>query len=202
MPGIDLLISRDLSIEIKAQLDKNILEKLEKELFFEHGMSIKLSIEHFGKFHSVLKNNSSVDLEKFEKNCIKKIIQVIKSNNCYKIKIVSQKLSEKIFNFYGDPESRKMLLCIMNKNQTISEILKNSKILKSSAYRKIENLLLHGLILESGKILKNTKRISQYNCIFDEIHVVIGENRLVLECIINAKRFNESSIAKLGLFDN
>ncbi len=34
MPGIDLLISRDLSIEIKVQLDKNILEKLEKELFF------------------------------------------------------------------------------------------------------------------------------------------------------------------------
>ena len=202
MPGIDLLISRDLSIEIKAQLDKNILEKLEKELFFEHGMSIKLSIEHFGKFHSVLKNNSSVDLEKFEKNCIKKIIQVIKSNNCYKIKIVSQKLSEKIFNFYGDPESRKILICIMNKNQTISEILENSKILKSPVYRKIENLLLHGLILESGKILKNTKRISQYTCIFDEIQVLIGENRLVLECIINAKRFNESSIAKLGLFDN
>ncbi len=137
MPGIDLLISRDLSMEIKVQLDKNILEKLEKELFFEHGMSIKLSIEHFGKFHSVLKNNSSVDLEKFEKNCIKKIIQVIKSNNCYKIKIVSQKLSEKIFDFYGDPESRKILLCIMYKNQTISEILKNSKILKSPAYRKI-----------------------------------------------------------------
>jgi len=47
MPGIDLLLARDLSLEIKNQLDETILTKLERELFFKHGMSIKLSIEHF-----------------------------------------------------------------------------------------------------------------------------------------------------------
>ena len=202
MPGIDLLISRDLSLEIKNHLDQNILKKLEKELFFEYGMSIKLSIEHFEKFHKVFKNISSIDLEKFEKDCIKKIIKVSESKNNYNVKIFNQKLSEKIFNFYGDPESRAILFCIMGKNQTVSEIQKNSRILKSPTYRKIENLLLDGLILESGKIFKNNKRVSQYNCIFEEVHAVIGEKGLKLEGIVNAKRFNESSIAKLGLFDN
>ena len=55
MPAIDLLIARDLSLEIKNQLDETILAKLERELFFTHGMSLKLSIEHFGKFHNALK---------------------------------------------------------------------------------------------------------------------------------------------------
>ena len=201
MPGIDLLISADLSKEIKNNLDHNVLKKLERELFFEHGMSIKLSIEHFINFHEMLKKNSDIDLAKFEKDCIEKIIQVSKSNNNYKVKIISKKLSEKIFNFFGDPESRAILLCIMNKDQTITEIQKNSRILKSPTYRKIENLLLDGLILESGKILKNNKRVSQYRCIFDEVHAVIGEKKLKLEVILSAKRFNESSIAKLGLFD-
>ncbi len=201
MPGIDLLISRDLSIEIKNNLDHNVLKKLERELFFEHGMSIKLSIEHFKNFHEMLKKNIDIDLAKFEKDCIEKIIQVSKSNNNYKVKIISKKLSEKIFNFFGDPESRAILLCMMNKGQTITEIQKNSKILKSPTYRKIENLLLDGLILESGKILKINKRVSQYRCIFDEVHAVIGEKKLKLEVILSAKRFNESSIAKLGLFD-
>ncbi len=201
MPGIDLLVSADLSIEIKNNLDHNVLKKLERELFFEHGMSIKLSIEHFINFHEMLKKNSDIDLVKFEKDCIEKIIQVSKSNNSYKVKIISKKLSEKIFNFFGDPESRAILLCMMNKGQTITEIQKNSKILKSPTYRKIENLLLDGLILESGKILKNNKRVSQYRCIFDEVHAVIGEKKLKLEVILSAKRFNESSIAKLGLFD-
>ena len=201
MPGIDLLISADLSMEIKNNLDHNVLKKLERELFFEHGMSIKLSIEHFINFHEILKKNSDIDLAKFEKDCIEKIIQVSKSNNNYKVKIISKKLSEKIFNFFGDPESRAILLCMMNKGQTITEIQKNSGILKSPTYRKIENLLLDGLILESGKILKNNKRVSQYRCIFDEVHAVIGEKKLELEVILSAKRFNESSIAKLGLFD-
>ena len=201
MPGIDLLVSADLSLEIKNNLDHNVLKKLERELFFEHGMSIKLSIEHFIKFHEILKKFPDIDLAKFEKDCIEKIIQVSKSNNNYKVKIISKKLSEKIFNFFGDPESRAILLCMMNKGQTVTEIQKNSGILKSPTYRKIENLLLDGLILESGKILKNNKRVSQYRCIFDEVHAVIGEKKLKLEVILSAKRFNESSIAKLGLFD-
>jgi hypothetical protein len=201
MPGIDLLVSADLSLEIKNNLDHNVLKKLERELFFEHGMSIKLSIEHFINFHEMLKKNSDIDLAKFEKDCIEKIIQVSKSNNNYKVKIISKNLSEKIFNFFGDPVSRAILLCMMNKGQTITEIQKNSGILKSPTYRKIENLLLDGLILESGKILKNNKRVSQYRCIFDEVHAVIGEKKLKLEVILSAKRFNESSIAKSGLFN-
>ena len=201
MPGIDLLVSADLSLEIKNNLDHNVLKKLERKLFFDHGMSIKLSIEHFINFHDILKKNSDLDIAKFEKDCIEKIIQVSKSNNNYKVKIISKKLSEKIFNFFGDPESRAILLCMMNKGQTVTEIQKNSGILKSPTYRKIENLLLDGLILESGKILKNNKRVSQYRCIFDEVHAVIMGKELKLEVILSAKRFNESSIAKSGLFD-
>ena len=202
MPGLDLLISRGLSFEFKNHLDHNILTKLERELFFEHGMSIKLSVEHFEKFHNVLKNISSIELEKFEKNCIDKIIQVSRNKNNYNIKIVSQKLSDKIFNFYGDPETRNILMSLMGESKTISEILEISKVLKSPAYRKIENLLLDGMILESGKILKNNKRVSQYFCIFDEVHAVIKKNKLLLEVIVNPVNFNQSSITKTGLVDN
>ena len=47
MGGIDKLISATLSKEIKKELDLDLLKKVERELFLEHGMSIKLSIEHF-----------------------------------------------------------------------------------------------------------------------------------------------------------
>ncbi len=201
MPAIDLLIARDLSLEIKNQLDETILAKLERELFFKHGMSIKLSIEHFEKFHNILKKYSNIDLKKFEEGCIKKIIEVSKSANKYFIKIVNPRLSNEIFNFYGDTQSRQILSCIMGKSLTVPIILKNSKVLQSPAYRKIENLLLTGLILESGTIIINNKRVSQYRCFFDEVHVVIRENDLVMEGIVNARNFNESSISKLGLFE-
>jgi len=201
MPGIDLLLARNLSLEIKNQLDEPILAKLERELFFKHGMSLKLSIEHFEKLHNALKKYLKIDLKNFEEDCIKKIVRVSKSENKYFIKIVNPRLSNEIFDFYGDPQSRKILSCIMGKSLTISKILKNSKVLQSPAYRKIENLLLTGLILESGTIITKTKRVSQYICFFDEVHAVIRENELVMEGIVNARNFNKSSISKLGLLE-
>jgi len=66
MGGIDRFISSSLSSEIKKNLDLEILKRTERELFLEHGMSIKLSIEHFQKFSSVLRKNSSIDVKKFE----------------------------------------------------------------------------------------------------------------------------------------
>ena len=202
VPGVDLLISSSLSLELKDNLDHNILQKLEKQLFFDHGMSIKLSIEHFEIFHNVLKNMLSINLETFEKSCVDKIIKVIRTKNNYAVKIINKKLSEKILDFFGDPETRRILMSLMTTSLTISEILKISKVLKSPAYRKIENLLLNGLILESGKILKNKKRVSQYFCVFDKVHVIIKNNELVVEGIINPSIFNQSSITKTGLFSN
>ncbi|MDH3617304.1 MAG: transcriptional regulator [Nitrosopumilus sp.] len=202
MPGIDLLISKYLSLEFKKNLDQNILKKIEKELFFEHGMSIKLSIEHYEKFHNVLKKNLEDDCKNFEKDCLDKIIQVNQNKNNYVVKIVDQKLSDKIFDFYGDFETRKILMSLMGSELTISEILKISRVLKSPAYRKIENLLLEGLILESGKILKNNKRVSRFSCIFDKVYAVINNDTIALEGILNSIKFKHSSISKVGLFEN
>lgn len=202
MPGIDLLISKYLSLEFKKNLDQNILKKIEKELFFEHGMSIKLSIEHYEKFHNILKKNLEDDCKNFEKDCLDKIIQVNQNKNNYVVKIVDQKLSDKIFDFYGDFETRKILMSLMGSELTISEILKISRVLKSPAYRKIENLLLEGLILESGKILKNNKRVSRFSCIFDKVYAVINNDTIALEGILNSIKFKHSSISKVGLFEN
>ena len=201
MPGIDLLISRDLSMEIKTNMDKNILKKLEKELFFENGMSIKRAIENFKKVYDTFKKFSSIEREKCEKDCVNKIIKISESKNNYNIEIINQKLAEKIFSFYGDSETRAILLCIMGQSHTVSEIQKKTGIWKAPTERKSDQLLIDGLILESGKILKNNKRVSKYSCIFEEVHTIIGEKRLKLEGIVNAKIFNESSIAKSGLFD-
>jgi hypothetical protein len=201
MPGIDLLISRDLSAEFKIKLKNTLLKKLEHQLFLEEGMSIKLSMEHFEKFHNILKRHASFNLETFEKDCIKKIFQVNKINNNYNVKLINQNLAEKIFNYYGDSESRKILMSVMGEALTVPEILTKSLVLKSPAYRKIENLLLDGLIIESGKILKHTKRITKYVCIFDKINIHVNNNQISVEGIISSAKFNESSITNTGLFE-
>lgn len=202
MPGIDLLISRYLANEIKSNLKTNILKKLERDLFFIHGMSIKLSIENFDTFHNLLKNFPDIESRAFEKICLDKVVKIKKSNNDYTLKIINTKLLNKIFDYFGDKESRKLLLSIMGSNLTIPEILTKTKILKSPAYRKIENMLLDGMILESGKILSKTKRVSQYRCLFNEITFSIGNNKFEANILIKKNDLESSSIFRFGVIES
>ncbi|MBA4452415.1 MAG: transcriptional regulator [Nitrosopumilus sp.] len=201
MGGIDLLLSRDLASEIKKGLDADTLSKIERDLFFQHGMSIKLSIEHFEKLHDVIKDHSNIDIKNFEKTCLQKIVQIFRSDNHYEIDIISPSLSEIVFNYFGDMESRKILLSIMNEPLTVPEILSKSGILKSPAYRKIENLLLDGIILESGKIMTNNKRVSQYQCIFDQVNLVMENGVYRIKALVDSKYFKESSMYNFGLLE-
>jgi uncharacterized cysteine cluster protein YcgN (CxxCxxCC family) len=193
MAGIDRLISTSLSYVIKKKLDPDELKNIEKKLFLEHGMSIKLSIEYFHKFRKTLKNISNIDGKKFENECINEIIEIEKINDNYSVKIIDQKLIDLILELCGDYETRKIIICLFDNDLTIPQILNVSKVPKTSGYRKIENLIINGLILESGKVLSESKRISKYKCVFDEIKIGMKKNYIMIKGVINKKTFDKST---------
>ena len=196
MGGIDRMVGSNLAIEIKKQLEIDILKKIERELFLEHGMSIKLSIEHFQKFRNVLKRNSNFDIIKFEKNSINEIIKIKKREHNYNVTIVDTELSDLILELFSDSESRKIISSLLENEYTIPQILKESKVPKTSGYRKIENLILHGLIIESGKVLSESKKIFNLQCVFHEIKLDITKEKITLVGIITKKMFEKSTSMK------
>ena len=196
MGGIDRMIASALSCEIKKDLDLEILKKIERELFLEHGMSIKLSIEHFHKFTSVLRKNSSIDVMKFEKDCIAKILKVKKRDDKFLVTIIDSNLRDLIIELFGEVETRKIISTLLENEYTIPQILKESKVPKTSGYRKIENLILHGLIIESGKVLSESKKISKLQCVFQEIRLDIKKDKIGINGIVNKKMFEKSTSMK------
>jgi hypothetical protein len=196
MGGIDRMIASALSSEIKKELGSEILKKTERELFLEHGMSIKLSIEHFQKFSSVLRKNLNIDVKKFEKDCISKILKVKKSNDEFLITIIDSNLKDLVLELFGEIETRKIISSLLENEYTIPQILKESKVPKTSGYRKIENLILHGLILESGKVLSESKKISKLQCIFQEIKLDIKKDKIEVVGVVNKKIFEKSTSMK------
>jgi hypothetical protein len=199
MAGIDRLIAASLSSEIKKNLDSDILKKVERELFLQHGMSIKLSIEHFEKFSSILRKNSSIDVNKFEKECIEKILKIKKSGEKYSVTIIDLDLKNLILELFGDIESRKIISSLLENEYIIPQILKESKVPKTSGYRKIENLILNGLFIESGKVLSESKKISKLQCIFEEIKIDIKKGKSTVDGIVNEKMFEKSTSMKSTL---
>ena len=196
MGGIDRMIASALSCEIKKDLDLEILKKIERELFLEHGMSIKLSIEYFHKFTSVLRKNSSIDVMKFEKDCIAKILKVKKRDDKFLVTIIDSNLRDLIIELFGEVETRKIISTLLENEYTIPQILKKSKVPKTSGYRKVENLILHGLIIESGKVLSESKKISKLQCVFQEIRLDIKKDKIGINGIVNKKMFEKSTSMK------
>ena len=196
MGGIDRMVATALSCEIKKELDLEVLKNTERELFLEHGMSIKLSIEHFHKFTSVLRKNSTMDVKKFEKDCINKILKVKKRDGEFLVTIVDSNLKDLILELFGEVETRKIISTLLKNEYTIPQILKESKVPKTSGYRKIENLILNGLIIESGKVLSESKKISKLQCVFQEIRLDIKKDKFGIIGIVNEKMFEKSTSMK------
>jgi len=196
MAGIDKLISTGLSIKIKKEIGLDVLKKVERELFLEHGMSIKLSIEHFQKFINILKKNSNININKFEKDCINKIIKIRKKDDKYYLSIIDSKLVNLIFESLGDLESRKIISILLENEYTIPQILKESKIPKTSGYRKIEDLLISGFLIETGKVLSESKKISKIRCIFQEVSINVKEDKISINGTISKKLFEKSTSMK------
>ncbi|EGG41762.1 hypothetical protein Nlim_1379 [Candidatus Nitrosarchaeum limnium SFB1] len=193
MTGIDRLISTSLSEIIKKKLEKDDLKNLERTLFLKHGMSIKLSIEHFQNFTKILKSVINVNEKKFVSECICGIIKIKKTDSGYKIRIIEEELIDLILQVCGDSETRKIIGCVFSKELTIPQILNECKVPKTSGYRKIENLIINGFILETGKVLSESKRISKYRCVFDEIKIEMQKNNVIIHGIINNKIFDKST---------
>lgn len=199
MGGIDRLVSNALSSEIKKVMDMELLSKVERELFLEHGMSIKLSIEHFQKFSSVLKKNSNLDVNKFERDCIDKILRIKKTDGKYFVTILDSNLSDLILGFFGENDSRKIITTLLEKEFTIPQILKESEAPKTSGYRKIENMIINGLIIETGKILSESKKISKLQCVFQEINLEIKKGKTIVNGIISQRMLEKSTSMKVIL---
>ena len=196
MGGIDKLISAVLSKEIKKELDLDLLKKVERELFLEHGMSIKLSIEHFQKFTNALKKNSHIDAMKFEKDCVNKILKIKKRDNKYNVTIINSDMVDLILDLFSESETRKIISSLLENEYTIPQILKESKVPKTSGYRKIENLIFNGIIIESGKVLSESKKISKLQCVFQEIKLDIKKEKITVVGTVSEKMFEKSTSMK------
>ncbi len=195
MAGIDRFLAFELSNEFKDQLEKNELQKLERRLFMDEGMSIKLAMEHFNKFHKKLKQIQVQNPINFEKKCLQNLCKFKKKNNSFTVKILNNELIQKVIENFGDQETRLMLQSIMSEAHTTPEILKISNVPKTSAYRKIENLILNGLIVEDSKIKSESKKISKYVCVFEQLSILFN-NSISVDARLAKDHVQKSTILK------
>jgi hypothetical protein len=200
MPGIDKLVAPHLALSIKQNAEEKFLREFERKMFLTYGMSIKLAIEHMEKLSALLGQIADFDGKKFIKECLNEIIIIQKNEKNFEVEIIEPKLIEKILLCWGDEECRKIIILLMGNSYTIPEILQNTNIPKTSGYRKIEELMSLGLIIEVGRTLSESKKVSKFSCVFDEMIITINKNSTQIIGKISPKIFDKSSLVSILSF--
>ena len=105
-------------------------------------------------------------------------------------------MTDLILELFSESETRKIISSLLENEYTIPQILKESKVPKTSGYRKIENLILNGIIIKSGKVLSESKKISKLQCVFQEIKLDIKKEKITITGIVSKKMFEKSTSMK------
>ena len=59
-----------------------------------------------------------------------------------------------------------------------------------------ENLILNGLIIETGKVLSESKKISKLQCVFQEIKTDVKKGKISVNGFMDKKIFEKSTSMK------
>ncbi len=85
---------------------------------------------------------------------------------------------EIILNGIGDPEKRKILKAVLDTPKTIMEIKKECNISFSSCYRKINQMVKDGLLVEKGFVFgSDSKKSKKYRTTVDEVTIIIKKRK-------------------------
>ena len=194
MPGIDELISKSFTNVIKSNLDSNHEKKVKMKLFSKYGSSIQQTMSDFSKLEKVLREFLKYETSKFEKQCINQILSLKKQKNSYLVSIRDESLVNNILEYFGDKEYRSIIEATSNQSLLTSEILEQTRLPKTSCYRKINNLIKNGILVEEQvELTKKRRSISRLRPIFTKINFEMNKNQKTVKLVIPAKIIQQSS---------
>ncbi|MDH3737032.1 MAG: transcriptional regulator [Nitrosopumilus sp.] len=195
MNGLDQFLASSLENVIKQNLGKNTVKKIQNRLFEKYGISLIQSIKEFQKIDAVLKEffgsgANGIEVEFLEDVC--KIKSRDKTNK--KCTIKDEKISQLILESFRDDNKISIINSIIDEPKIISNILNENKIPQTSGYRKINQMIIDGLIVPSDSTIIEGKKVVKYKSLFEGIQIKIVKNKITVEVELSSQNFDNSSI--------
>ena len=196
MSGFDHLIASSLEKIITKNLGKITMLKIEKRLKSKYGISLTESIEQFQKFDAILREFFGAGADGLEKQFLKSICKVKESKNSDTwFSIEDEMIKKIILEAYGDENNIKVLDNVNQKSMIISDILDHCRFPQTSGYRRINNLINLGLLVEDEHVLfRDNKKILKYYSLFKSVRINIVKNKLNIEIQFDKTSLRESII--------
>jgi len=192
-------VASSLAKIIIDNLGEVTMSKIESRLESKYGVSLIESIEQFQKFDSILRETFGEGADGLEKGFLKSICKATKSKsdkNWFSIEDIL--IKKVILESYGDEDNVKILDCVNQESMIITDILNHFKFPKTSGYRRINNLIGAGLLVEDGYIVSNdNKKIPRYCSLFDSVRMDFVKNKINIDVRFEESNLHESKIMQV-----
>lgn len=156
MSGIDTILAQFVEYEIRRNLGKTTIQKIEKRLFEKYGVSLTESMNQFEKFDDILQEFFGHGAKGLEQKAFKKLLAVgesEKTKEYVQIIIKNPDLANQIMAIIADKEKFGILACVSDQPKISSEIIRECHLAQTSGYRKIKELFRVGFLIEDGHIM-------------------------------------------------
>ncbi|MGC1709318.1 MAG: transcriptional regulator [Nitrosotalea sp.] len=200
MSGLDTLIAKSLEITLKEKLGVQTFQKIQTRIFEKHGMKFKEAIEDFQKLDSVLKEFFGSRAEDIEKQIVDEIIILEKSKRQERkwITIENITLVKLILESIGDEDKKNILNTVLDESRIISDILEMNNIPQTSGYRKVNGLILNGMLIPQGFLMTHDgKKVTKYKSVFENISIDMVKNKVFVRILPSEESIAKSAILQL-----
>ena len=195
MTGFDHLFARSINELLRENLGNNTVKKIETRLFEKFGINLTQAIEEFEKIDLVLREFFGKGADGIEKKIFEGVVRIKSKNSKEKWHTITDiHANTTILESFGDPEKKKILESVTNTPKIVADILSECNLAQSSGYRKINNLIDDGLLIQSAQIVKDNKKINEYVCIFNNLKINIEKGNMEIDVQLTEKEIQQSSI--------
>jgi len=198
MVGFDLLLAKSLNEIVRKNLGNKVVAKIETRLFEKFGVSLTQGIEEFEKMDLVLREFFGKGADGIEKKFFENLIHIkSKKSKGEWHTITDLHVNAIVLQAFGDPEKKKILESVTNTPKIIADILNDCNLPQTSGYRKINSIINDGLLVQSGQVVKDNKKINKYVCIFDNLKINIEKGNVVVDVQLTQHEQQNSSILQI-----
>jgi len=198
--SLDNLLAPSLRKSIEENLGKSTLNKIEQRLMERHGMGIAQAIKDFYKFDGVLREFFGAGADGLETKFLQNIIDLTqqKKTTGNWITLKDQDLAKIFLESFADEDKKVIIGTVLDEPLIIADILNHCKVPQTSGYRKINQLIDHGLLVSNGyEVSTDGKKIKKYETIFDNVKMDIEKNVVVVKIQLKKSSFQESTILQV-----
>lgn len=199
MVGFDHLIAKSLNDSMREQLGSKTVKRIEDRLFEKFGISFTQAIEEFEKLDVVLREFFGKGADGIERKLFENIFQTKSkksANTWYTIK--DPQINSVILQAFGDNEKKQILEFTSDTSKIIAEIIKECKLPQTSGYRKINSLIDDGLLVNSGQITKENKKVNKYISVINNVKINIEKNKMIVDLQLNPQQLQNSSVVQIA----